>query len=126
MRNELTEVKRHLGAGVAHAHALAIPVHPHRQVQAAMVPGLTQFIDGDGHRAERGSGFALHKAKVFCQLVGYQAAQRHVVGQHHQADAFQGFVGRGLHRYVASDDGDFSFKVDAVVGGHTHHVVTRA
>ena len=126
MRNELAKVKRHLGASVAHAHALAVPVDPHGQVQTTMVPSLTEFIDGDRHRAERGGRFALHKTKVFRQLVGHQTAQRHVVGQHHQADAFQGFIGRGLHRHVAGDHGNFSFKVDAVVGGDAHHVVAGA
>ena len=126
MRNQLTKVKRHLGACVAHAHAFAIPVHPHGQVQAAVVPSLAQLIDGDGHRAERRGWFALHKAKVFRQLVGHQTAQRHVIGQHHQADAFQGFIGRGLHRHVGGDHSNLGFKVDAVVGGDTHHVVASA
>jgi hypothetical protein len=108
-------VKRHLGACLAHAHAFAVPVNPHGQVQTPVVPSLTQLVGRDRHGAEGSGGFALQEAEIFGEFIWDQAAQRHVIGEHDQANAFQRCIRGGLHRHVARDDRDLGLEVDAVV-----------
>ena len=73
--DQLAEMKRHLGTGVAHADAFAIPIHPHAQVQTAMFPSAAKLIRRHRHRAERGRRFALQKAEVLGQFDGNQPSQ---------------------------------------------------
>ena len=98
-----------------------------------MIPGITQFIQGDGHGAECCCWFALEKAKTFGQLVGNQVSQTHVVGKHHQTDTVQGIFGGDPHGHIASDDGNFGLKVNAkgfVAAKHRvarpHEIITAA
>ena len=117
--DQLAEVKGHLGAGLAHADLAAVPGALQRQVQTALVPGIADFIQRDRDRAEGGGRLALEKAKALGQLAGNQVAQRHVVGQHHQAYAFERLLRRGAHGHVSRDHGDFGLKVDAELLGQT-------
>ena len=111
--NQLTKVKSHFGACFAHAHLATIPSGLQGEVQTALVPGVAQFIQGDGHRTERCGRFALKEAKTFGQFVGDEIAQANVVGQHHQANAIECVLRCDAHGHIASDDCNFCFEVNA-------------
>ena len=87
VRNQLTEVESHFGACFAHADFATIPSRLHGQVDTALVPCITQLVQGHGHWAEGRCRFALEEAKSFGQLVGNEVAQADIVGKHHQANA---------------------------------------
>src|SRR3990167_6955799 len=124
--DQLAEVEGHLGARVAHADLAAVPGGLHGEVHAAMVPGVAQLVQCDGHGAEGGGGLALEETETLGQLGRDQVAQAHVVGNHHQADAVQRLVGGGAHLHVAGDDGDLGLEVDAHGFAGHHDVVARA
>ncbi|HOX91719.1 MAG TPA: hypothetical protein PLC54_02270, partial [Spirochaetales bacterium] len=67
MGDELAKVEGHLGPGLAHADFAAIPGRLQRQVDAALVPGVAQFVQRHGHGTEGGGRFALEKAKTLGQ-----------------------------------------------------------
>jgi PAS domain S-box-containing protein len=115
VRDQLAEMERHFLAGVAHADGAAVPGALQREVQAPCVPCFAEFVEGDRDGAKRRGGLALEEAEALGQLVGDEVAQRHVVGDHDEADAVQRLVGRGGHRHVAGDHRDLGFEVEAVV-----------
>src|SRR3989344_3035142 len=124
--DQLAEVEGHLGARVAHADLAAVPGGLHGEVHAAMVPGVAQLVQCDGHGAEGGGGLALEEPETLGQLGRDQVAQAPVVGNHHQAGAVQRLVGGGAHLHVAGDDGDLGLAVDAHGFAGHHDVVARA
>ena len=44
-------------------------------MQTSDLPSVSEFIQGDGHRAEGGGGLALNKSKPLGQFVRYEIAQ---------------------------------------------------
>ena len=73
--DQLAEMKRHLWSGITHTDALAVPIHPHAQMQPAMFPSAAKLIQGDRHWTESCGRFALQETEVFRQLGGNQATQ---------------------------------------------------
>ncbi len=126
MGNQLAEVKGHLVARIAHADFAAVPGALQREVKAATLPHIAQLIQRDRNRAKRRGGLALEKPQALGQLIGNQMAQRHSVGQHDKAYAFQCLVWAGTHGHVGGDNGDLGFKINTKGFAGHHHVVAGA
>src|SRR6218665_229519 len=126
MGDELAEVKGHLRAGLAHADLAAVPGRLQHQVRTAMVPGRAELVQRHGHRAESSGRLGLQETEALGQFGRHQVAQRHIVGNHHQADAFERLLGRDPHLHIAGDDREFGLEVDAHGLAGQHHGVAGA
>jgi hypothetical protein len=67
---QLAEVKDHVDAGVWPAAGPTIDMHPQRQVQLAVQPGVAKFVGGYRYRREGAGWLGLKEAKAFGQLAG--------------------------------------------------------
>ena len=126
MRDQLAEVEGHVLAGVAHTDLAVVPGALQRQVQASALPGVAEFVERHGDRAERGGRLALQEAEALGEFGRDQVAQADVVGQHDQPDAVQRLFGRSAHTHVAGDDRDFGLEVDAESLARDHNRIARA
>ena len=126
MGDQLAEMKTHLCACIAQADLAIVPGALQRQVHAALLPGAAELIERHRYWAESRGRFAVYQAGAPGCLLRRHMPQRHFIGQHHQAYAFQGLLRCTAHGQVGADHRHLGVKVDAGVFAGQHHVITRA
>ena len=93
MGDDVMEAEVHLRPGIRVPVLRTVEVGDQREVEAAVLPCIPEFIRSYGEGAEGGRGLGAEEAEALGELAGDQIPEGDVVAEHHEADVLTDVLG---------------------------------